>query len=265
MLISRRQFVKKTAVLGLALGVSPIAYRPSACYGRPGKELLSVVTGSRIDAVKKAVGILGGMKAFVKKGSRVVLKPNMSFPHPPQRATNTHPEVVSSIARMCIEAGAREVIVLDYPFNRPKPCLSFSGIRDACSKIGNVYTLAVSDERFFTSIPIRKGKVIHEVKVIKDVLSCDVFINIPTAKSHTTTGVSLGMKGLMGVIWDRGFFHSRVDINQAIADLSSEIRVDLTILDASRALVNGGPTGPGKVEHLNTIVAGTDPVAVDAM
>ncbi len=262
---TRRQFVKNTAAFGLAVGVAPIISYPAASYGNPKKSLVAVVTGDRIQATKKALGILGGMRAFVKKGNKVVLKPNMSFPHPHQRATNTHYEVVSTVAAMCMEAGAREVLVLDYPFNRPEPCLQFSGIREACKKINNVYTLAVVDEKFFSVVPVRKGKAIREVKIIKDVLDCNVFINIPTAKSHTTTGVSLGLKGLMGIIWDRRYFHSKVDINQAIADLNSEVRVDLTILDASRALVSGGPTGPGRIEYPKTIVAGTDPVAVDAM
>ena len=157
------------------------------------------------------------------------------------------------------------MLVLDYPFNRAQPCLQLSGIKDACDRLKNVYTLALTEEKFFSSVHVPRGKVVRQVKVMKDVLACDVFINIPTAKSHTTTGVSLGMKGLMGVIWDRGSFHAGVDINQAIADLSSAVRVDLIVLDASRALVNGGPSGPGQVIEPQTIIAGTDPVAVDAL
>ena len=109
-----------------------------------------------------------------------------------------------------------------------------------------------------------RGKALKKVKLMKDVLESDVFINIPTAKSHAATGVSLGMKGLMGVIWDRKYFHSQ-DIHQAIADLSSVVKVDLTLLDASRALSTGGPAGPGRIVTPQTIVAGIDPVAVDAL
>ncbi|MCK5010356.1 MAG: DUF362 domain-containing protein, partial [Deltaproteobacteria bacterium] len=109
-----------------------------------------------------------------------------------------------------------------------------------------------------------QGKVIKHLEIMKEVIRCDVLINLPTAKSHSATGVSLGMKGLMGVIWNRGYFHSKVDLNQAIADLSSVVKPSLTIIDASRALITGGPAGPGKVEKLNTIIAGVDPVAVDA-
>jgi len=91
-----------------------------------------------------------------------------------------------------------------------------------------------------------------------------VFINIPVAKSHSATGVSLGMKGLMGTILDRESFHSQYNINQAIADLGTVIKPHLTILDATRALVSGGPGGPGEVKKPNLIIAGVDPVAVDS-
>jgi uncharacterized protein (DUF362 family) len=68
----------------------------------------------------------------------------------------------------------------------------------------------------------------------------------------------------MGLIWDRAVFHSRLDLNEAIGDLNTFIRADLTILDGSRVLTAGGPLGPGPVEELGCLIGGTDPVAVDA-
>ncbi len=263
---TRREFIKKGLILGGAIGTTPFLNFPVInSFGSTAKSTIAMVIGNRIDATRKAIQLLGGIEAFVKKGSRVVLKPNMSFPHPPERATNTSPEVVSTIARMCMDAGAKEVLVLDFPFNRPEPCLRLSGIADMCKQIPNVYTFALTEEKFFRSIPVPKGKVITSVKIMKDVLDSDVLINIPTAKSHTTTGVSLGMKGLMGIMWDREYFHAKVDINQAIADLVSAVKIDVTVLDASRALVSGGPSGPGTIEMPGTIIAGRDPVAVDAL
>ena len=99
---------------------------------------------------------------------------------------------------------------------------------------------------------------------MKEVLEAQVLINLPTAKSHSATGVSLGLKGLMGLIWDRESFHSQYNINQALADLATVIRPQLTILDATRALTSGGPGGPGEVKKLNLIIAGIDPIAVDS-
>jgi len=263
--ITRRRFIKDVVVAGGVLGSPSLfmgAGKPVFAAGPLSKPVM--VTGDRITATRTAIQLLGGMERFVKKGSRVVLKPNMSFPHPPDRATNTHPEVVAIVAELCVQAGASEIIILDYPLGRPAVCLRRSGIRDACSGLRNVHTVALAEEKFFREVAVPRGKALKKVKLMKDVLESDVFINIPTAKSHTTTGVSLGMKGLMGVIWDRKYFHSQ-DIHQAIADLSSVVKVDLTLLDASRALETGGPTGPGRIVTPQTIVAGIDPVAVDAL
>ena len=104
----------------------------------------------------------------------------------------------------------------------------------------------------------------ERVEVMKEILDSHLLVNIPVAKSHSATGVSLGLKGLMGTIWDRESFHSQYNINQAIADLATVIKPQLTILDATRALASGGPGGPGEVKKPNLIVAGVDPVAVDS-
>jgi uncharacterized protein (DUF362 family) len=102
------------------------------------------------------------------------------------------------------------------------------------------------------------------VEVMKEVLDSPVLINLPVAKSHSATGVSMGIKGLMGLIWDRDVFHSRVNMNQALADLATVIKPQLTILDATRTLTSGGPGGPGEVKKTNLIIAGIDPIAVDS-
>jgi len=266
MKITRRDFVKKGAAVGLALGVPASLHSPFQSLAAPKPTTtLSMVTGDTVPATRKALELLGGMGNFVKRGQRVVMKPNMSWARTPDTGANTHPDVVATIARMCLDAGAGEVLVLDHTINRPKKCLELTGIEAACKGIKNVYTFAVNEEKFFRAVTVSRAKALRTAKIIKDVLDGDVFINIPCAKSHTTTGVTLGMKNLMGIVWDRKYFHTSVDINQAIADLTSAVKIDLTVLDASRAMVTGGPAGPGKVTRPRTIVAGTDPVAVDAM
>ena len=265
MKITRRDFIQKTAVLTATAALPASLFNPLASWAAaPPKATIAAVTGSRTAAVHKAMALLGGMEKFVKKGSRVCLKPNMSFPHGPERATNTHPEVVAAVARLCVDAGAAEVMIIDYPFNPPEKCLGLSGIADACKEIKNTHAFAIYDEKLFEPVAIKNGKTLKEVKIIKDVLRSDVIINVPTAKSHSTTGVSLGMKGLMGLIWDRKYFHASVDINPAIAELAATVKVNLVVLDASRALLTAGPSGPGLIAYPNTIVAGTDQVAVDA-
>jgi len=266
--ISRRRFLAVTGRAGMMAGFG--AFLSQRWIKSVAAETISpaidlaVVKGPAAPAVERAVAMLGGIEKFVKKGDRVVLKPNMSFPNSPDMGTTTSPEVVHGVAELCRKAGAAQILVVDHTLRRSELCLARSGIKTACEGIPKTYVMALLDQKFYREVPVTNGKVLHTVGIMKNVLDADVFINLPAAKSHSATGVSLGMKNLMGVIWDRRYFHKQVDLNQAIADLSSAIRPSLTIMDASRVLTDGGPGGPGTVEGLQTIVAGVDPVAVDA-
>ena len=258
--ISRRQFLKATAA-GVTIGLAGYPAFLSAAEDAD----LAVISGEPAAATRKALEALGGITRFVKKGQRVVIKPNMSFAKTPDFAATTHPLVVVAVAKACIEAGAREVLVLDHTLQRAELCLERTGIRDACKQhVPGVHVLALQDRKFFREIRIPQGKVLDRVEVLTDILDNAVLINVPVAKSHSATGVSLGLKGLMGLIWDRESFHSRFNINQGIADLATVIKPQLTILDATRAMASGGPGGPGDVKKPNLIVAGVDPVAVDS-
>lgn len=257
--MTRRRFLK-TAASGVALSLvgKPLFSQPTGDYD------LVVTSGDPATATRKALDALGGISRFVKKGQRVILKPNMSFANPPERGSTTHPLVVTTVAQACLEAGAQQVVVFDHTLQRAELCLERTGIRDACKQLKGVSVFAPQDKKFFREIKIPQGKVLERVEVLSELLEGYVLINIPVAKSHSTTGVSLGMKGLMGLIWERESFHSQFNINQAIADLATVIRPQLTILDATRALASGGPGGPGDVKKPNIVIAGTDPVAVDS-
>ena len=257
--MTRRNFLKTTAA-GIALG---LAGRPSLSVGKEEVDL-AVISGDPVAATKKALEALGGISRFVKKGQRVVLKPNMSFARTPEFGATTHPQVVATVAQACMEAGAQQVLVLDHTLHRAELCLERAGIREVCKDIPGVHVLALQERKFFGEIKIPQGKVLERVEVMKEVLDSPVLINIPVAKSHSATGVSMGIKGLMGLIWDREMFHSQVNMNQALADLATVIKPQLTILDATRALTSGGPGGPGEVRKPNLIIAGIDPVAVDS-
>jgi uncharacterized protein (DUF362 family) len=137
-------------------------------------------------------------------------------------------------------------------------------VYDACKGLKNVTVQMFTDRKFFREVRVPQGKVLERVEVIQEVLDSPVLISLPQAKSHSNTGVSMGIKGLMGLIWDRWSFHSKWNINQALADLATLLRPQLTVLDATRALTTGGPGGPGEIRKPNLIVAGTDPIAVDS-
>ena len=257
--MTRRKFLK-TAAAGVALG---LAGGPSFSFAKEEYDL-AVISGEPAAATRKALEALGGISRFVKKGQQVILKPNMSFSRTPEFAATTHPLVVATVAQACMEAGASQVLVLDHSLHRAELCLERTGIRDACKSITGVHVPTLQERKFFREVKIPKGKVLQSAEAVKEILDGYILINIPVAKSHSATGVSLGMKGLMGLIWDRESFHSQYNINQAIADLGTAIKPVLTVLDATRALVSGGPGGPGEVKKPNLVIAGTDPVAVDS-
>jgi len=248
------------AAAGTAL---TLASRPSFSVAKEEYDL-AVISGEPVVATRKALEAIGGISRFVKKGQRVVLKPNMSFTRTPEFGATTHPAVVATAAQACVEAGASQVLVLDHTLQRAELCLERTGIREACKNIAGVHVLAIQERKFFREVKVSQGLVLERVEVIKEILDSQVLINLPVAKSHSATGVSMGMKGLMGVIWDRESFHSKYNINQAIADLGTVIKPQLTILDATRALTSGGPGGPGTVMKPNLVIAGVDPVAVDS-
>src|SRR4030043_1026611 len=248
------------AAAGTAL---TLAGRPSFSFGKEEYDL-AVISGEPAAATRKALEVIGGISRFVKKGQRVVLKPNMSFARTPDFSATTHPLVVATVAQACMEAGAQQVLVLDHTLHRAELCLERTGSREACKDIPGVHVLALQERKFFREIKIPQGRVLERVEVMEEVLDSPVLINIPVAKSHSATGVSMGIKGLMGIIWDREIFHSQVNMNQALADLATVIKPQLTILDATRALTSGGPGGPGEVTKPNLIIAGTDPIAVDS-
>jgi uncharacterized protein (DUF362 family) len=267
--LSRRQFLQigvgAAAWAGIAAplvraGGSLFAAPPEA--SPPGIDL-AVAHGAPADAVRMALDLLGGIGRFVGKGDVVLLKPNMSFATPPDMGATTHPEVVVKVAALCLDAGAGRVLVADHTIREPQVCIEYTGIGAACEGIRNVRVAALNDEAHYEEVAVPRGKSLRSTSIASEVLAADVFINLPVAKSHSAAGVAFGIKNLMGLVWDRRVFHTR-DLSQCIADLATVLRPHLTVMDATRALVQGGPSGPGKTVVLDQVIAGTDPVAVDS-
>lgn len=225
---------------------------------------LVVAGGQPGKAVSLALESLGGIDAFVKQGDRVVLKPNASFPNPPNWGSTTHPQVVTTVAKLCLEAGARNVLVVDNPLRKPDLCFRRNGLREALKGMSGVHLLAPGRQSLYGEVEVPEGRALRRTHVMRAVLDADRLINLPTAKSHSATGVSLSLKNLMGLVWDRGTFHRDMDLDQAVADLATVLKPALTIMDATYALVSAGPGGPGRVEQWNRVIASVDQLAVDA-
>jgi uncharacterized protein (DUF362 family) len=214
--------------------------------------------------IRRAIAALGGMEQFVIKGAHVVVKPNICVAyHTYEYAATTNPWVVGTLVRMCYEAGAASVKVMDNPFGgTQQKAYEISGIKEQVEAAGGVMT-NMSPYKFKNS-QIPKAVSLKSTAVYEDILNADVLINVPIAKQHGSSRLTLGMKNLMGVIQDRGALH--LNLGQSIADLNALIKPQLTVIDAVRILTANGPTGGdlADVRKLDTVIASPDVVAADS-
>jgi len=270
---TRREFLitagKAGALVALAgCGVGNKAAEPNRRRSEPGEaadKTLAIATGKDPAAlVAAAVGALGGISAFVKKGDRVVIKPNASWARSPENAATTNPQVAAAIVKLCKQAGAADVLVVDHLIDRPQELvLAITQIGPVCRAAG-ARVVAAGNQAMYRRITVPDASLLGEVLVIKEVLAADVFINVPIAKCHSDTTVTLGLKNLMGVVWNRQTWHTSESVHRCIAEFGRAVRPDLTILDANRILLTDGPKGPGKTKDVGQVIAGRDPAAVDA-
>jgi uncharacterized protein (DUF362 family) len=223
---------------------------------------LAIARGSSPTAlVQAAVAALGGIEAFVKPGDDVIIKPNIvAADYSYEYAAYTNPEVVAAVTTLCVEAGAGRVRAMDHPSSSTcEQVYTRSGIGDAVAAAGG--EMEVMSDVKYREVAIPEGRDITSWSVYGDVLDADVFINVPIAKHHRLSQLTLSMKNLMGVIQNRNQFHP--NLGQRIADLSSLVRPSLTILDAVNILMANGPRGGNlsDVKQMNTIIASRDFVA----
>ncbi len=226
---------------------------------------LAIARGRSPAAITEAaIKAIGGIERFVKPGNDVIVKPNICVAyHTYEYAATTNPDVVGTIVRMCLTAGARRVRVMDQPFGgTADQAYQRSGIAAAVRAAGG--EMEVMARMKYRTTPIPEGKDIRSWPVYQDALDADVLINVPIAKTHNLAGLTLGMKNLMGLILNPGQFHS--NLAQRVADLVSLLRPELTVIDAVRILTANGPTGGNlnDVKLTNTVIASADPVAADA-
>ncbi len=266
--MQRREFLKKQfqalAYLSAGSAISSSNFFLPALSHAQSSPHVSVIKGKPAAATRAAVEALGGIQRFVKAGQHVVIKPNMSFAQGIDSATTTHPEVVREVLVLCKEAGAASVRVLDHGLQNVKLSLEKSGILAACDSVEQGICHHLIDASFYKAQTISAAKEMHKNAFMRDVLQADVIIAVPVAKSHGSAGVSLSLKGQMGLILQRYAMHSRYDLATSIVDLNTHIKPHLAIIDATRVLSTGGPGGPGKVLQPGEVIASGDPVAADA-
>lgn len=264
--MKRRNFLKKTGQATLSTLILSNPAMKSLIHASQKQESYSFAIAKGRDPrkiVEAAIQAVGGIKRFISKGDIVMVKPNMGWDRTPEQAANTNPYVISAIVSMCYDAGAKKVKVSDNTCNDPRRCYRRSGIYDAAKKAGaEVYYL---DERNLIKDNIG-GKTLKSWPVYKDFKEVDKFINVPIAKHHGLTRLSLGLKNLMGAIGGRrNSIHQ--DIHPSLVDLGKYFKPDLTIVDAVRILTANGPQGGrvSDVKKMNTVMAGTELATIDAL
>ncbi|MGI6368168.1 MAG: DUF362 domain-containing protein [Anaerolineae bacterium] len=250
---------------GTTPAAPPSLTPPSPTPAPAGAADVAVVHGEDPQAlVQTALQLLGGIQRFVQPGYDVIIKPNIcNANHGPEYASTTNPLVIATLVRLCLEAGAAQVRVMDNPFaGSAENAYVSSQVDEAVAAAGG--TMEIMAPHRFVDAEIPEGRDIHNWRFYKPILDADLVINVPIAKHHGSARLTLGCKNIMGCVEDRGGIHR--NLGQRIADLVSRVRPQLTVIDATRILVANGPTGGSldDVVQANTIIASQDVVAADA-
>lgn len=265
--ITRRDFIR--ASLGTAVSLSiphlglPDVLAQTLAENETIPDLAVVTNGDPASMTRKVMELLGGMQKFVSKGDVVVVKPNIGWDRSAQQAANTNPQVVAEVVKMCLECGAKKVRVFDRSCNTASRCYENSGIKKAASDAGAEVSFVV--DAGFSDMKLPEAEVLKKWPLYKPAIEADVLINVPIAKNHGLTYVTMGVKNLMGIMGgDRGKIHWNID--DKLADLANFVRPQLSILDAYRILLKNGPQGGSlkDVQLSKTVIAGTQIATVDA-
>lgn len=263
--MKRRDFFKSAAALGLASVVKDtFAANSSGMSVQADTDLVAIMGGEPGVMLTRAMKELGGIGKFVKKGNKVVIKPNIGWDRKPELAANTNPEIVSTLVKMCKSAGASEVLVFDHTCHDWKKSYTNSGIEKAVTDAGGKMVPG-NDESYYREVELPNGVNLKKTKIHKAIIDCDVWFNVPILKHHGGAKNSIAMKNLMGIVWDRGFYHGH-DLHQCIADTATYAKKPaLNIIDAYRIMKSNGPQGKSEADvvTLKSLIVSPDFVAAD--
>ncbi len=257
--MKRREFIRDLAVGSIILKFQPNLL---AQDDKRSPDLAWIQGESPAQITKEAISVLGGIQRFISKGDVVVVKPNIGWDRVPKQAACTNPEVVKTIIELCFGAGAKEVKVIDNPCNPARRTYARSGIADAAKEAG-------AKVLFPNPHKLKKmalnGEWLKEWQVYTDFVEADKIINVPIAKTHSLSRLTMGMKNWLGALGgNRNQLHQKLD--QVMIDLAAFFKPCLSFMDGYRILIRNGPQG-GRLSDaklFKTVVAGIDYVAVDA-
>ena len=267
--MDRRDFLKTLAVTGAVMTVQrseamDILAQKLTNAGGGKVDLVAVMGGEPEAMFRRAITEMGGMKQFIKPGQKVVVKPNIGWDKVPELAGNTNPKLVAEIVKQCLAAGAKEVTVFDHTCDDWQKCYKNSGIEEA-AKAAGAKVMPAHLESYYKPVSLPKGVRMKSAKVHEAILNSDVWINVPILKNHGGANLTISMKNHMGIVWDRGFFHSN-DLQQCIADICTlQKKAVLNVVDAYRIMHQNGPQGKSAadVATLKSLIASPNIVAID--
>jgi len=259
--MDRRKFIKQS---GAAVATSLLPWKLNAAFS----DITTVweMEGKAVPAVSGLFEALGGIQSYFPDGienATVLLKPNLCLPQPEETGTTTASGLMDALCAFFSDAGAGKIIIADHTLQKPEN-FSDHAIVKLAEKYPSVKCILAGEQRYYSPTDI-DGKVLKSTELLKILNKVDLFINVATAKHHSAAQVSLAIKNLMGVIWDRSVFHTQLDMSQALGDLALAVKPNLNIVDCNWILLNGGPTGPGPVSEDKRFFASSDIVAVDAV
>ena len=270
--MNRRDFFKKSLIAGSAAGAFLLFNSSNKIFSQSNNftktagnyDLVAIKGGMPDIMFDQGIKMFGGMNKIIKKGQTVVVKPNIGWNRSPEYGANTNPKLIQRIIEHCYDAGAKKVYVFDHSCDFWEYTYKNSGIESA-TKNANAIVVPADSEGHYQSVSVGAGKTLKKTKVHEIMLEADILINVPVLKSHGGARLTIAMKNLMGVVWDRGYYHS-MGLQQCIADFCSYRKPDLNIVDAYNVMLRNGPRGRSieDVVNMKYQLISTDIVAVDA-
>ena len=217
------------------------------------------------NAVKKAIGLIGGIDSFAKKGENILLKVSNLAGAKPEEAVCTHPSILNAVIKVLLEKNI-SVFYGDSPgFEKPVTALTKSGLKE----IGDGYSLEIGDFEHGKAVDFPKAMVCNKFNIANACLEADGIISLPKMKTHGLARITGAVKNQMGCIYGlhKAALHVKypnsVTFSKMLVDLNSLLKPRLCIMDGIMAMEGNGPRG-GEPVKMNCIIVSTDPVAVDA-
>ncbi len=260
--MKRRNFIKQGIGAATAFsGAYIFGYKPA--FGESGYDMAAVKGGEPAAMFDKAIEAMGGMSRYVKKNQRVVINPNIGWDASIERAANTNPYLIKRIIEHCFNAGAKDVYIFDHTCSNWRDAYESSGIERMAKEAG-AKVVSGNSEEYYQDVSVPKGKILKNDKIHELILESHVYLNVPVLKHHGSGRLTIAMKNLMGINWDRRWWH-RHGLHQCIADLPTKIKPDLNIVDAYRVMMDNGPRGVSTkdVVKMKSLIISEDILAVD--